>query len=74
MMNTRLYVPWSGRDAMEKLKVLLTKPSPSIRDKYLDWTNGTSYFRMIDIMTGKGEQWMKSMENTTRTPVSESKY
>ena len=69
--ETRLYVPWSGRDAMEKLKVLLMKPSPSI-GQISDWTDGT-IDRMIDIMTGTGEQWRRDGKHY-RTPVSESKY
>ena len=69
--ETRLYVPWSGRDAMEKLKMLITKPSPSI-GQISDGTNGT-IDRMIDIMTGKGEQWRRDGKHY-RTPVSESKY
>ena len=69
--QTRLYIPWSGRDAMNKLKTLLTKPSPSI-GQISDWTNGT-IDRMIDIMTGKGEQWRRDGKHY-RTPVSESKY
>jgi len=69
--ETRLYVPWSGRDAMEKLKMLITKPSPSI-GQISDWTNGT-IDRMIDIMTGKGEQWRRDGRHY-RTPVSEAKY
>jgi len=69
--ETRLYIPWSGRDAMEKLKMLITKPSPSI-GQISDWTNGT-IDRMIDIMTGKGEQWRRDGKHY-RTPVSESKY
>jgi hypothetical protein len=69
--ETRLYVPWSGRDAMNKLKTLLTKPSPSI-GQISDWTDGT-IDRMIDIMTGKGEQWRRDGKHY-RTPVSESKY
>ena len=69
--ETRLYVPWSGRDAMEKLKVLLLKPSPSI-GQISDWTDGT-IDRMIDIMTGKGEQWRRDGRHY-RTPVSEAKY
>ena len=67
----RLFVPWSGRDAMDKLKKLITKPSPSI-GQISDWTNGT-IDRMIDIMTGKGEQWRRDGKHY-RTPVSESKY
>ena len=69
--ETRMYVPWSGRDAMEKLKVLLTKPSPSI-GLISDWTDGT-IDRMIDIMTGTGEQWRRDGRHY-RTPVCESKY
>ena len=69
--ETRMYVPWSGRDAMEKLKVLLTKPSPSM-GQISDWTNGT-IDRMIDIMTGKGEEWRRDGKHY-RTPVSQSKY
>jgi hypothetical protein len=69
--ETRMYVPWSGRDAMNKLKTLLTKPSPSI-GRISDWTDGT-IDRMIDIMTGRGEQWRRDGKHY-RTPVSESKY
>jgi hypothetical protein len=69
--ETRMYVPWSGRDAMEKLKKLLITPSPSM-GQISDWTDGT-IDRMIDIMTGKGEQWRRDGRHY-RTPVSESKY
>ena len=69
--ETRLYVPWSGRDAMDKLKKLITKPSPSI-GQISDWTDST-IDRMIDIMTGKGEQWRRDGRHY-RTPVSEAKY
>ena len=69
--HTRLYVPWSQQDAIDKLETLLSKPSPSI-GKISDWTNGT-IDRMIDIMTGKGEQWRRDGQHY-RTPVSEAKY
>ena len=69
--HTRMYVPWSMEDAMAKLETLLSKPSPSI-GKLSDWTNGT-IDRMIDIMTGKGEQWRRDGRHY-RTPVSEPKY
>ena len=69
--HTRLYVPWSQEDAMAKLEILLSKPSPSM-GKISDWTNGT-IDRMLDIMTGKGEQWRRDGPHY-RTPVSESKY
>ena len=69
--ETRMYVPWSGRDAMEKLKKLLITPSPSM-GQISDWTDGT-IDRMLDIMTGTGEQWRRDGRHY-RTPVSESKY
>jgi len=69
--HTRLYVPWSQADAMAKLELLLSKPSPSM-GQISDWTNGT-IDRMLDIMTGKGEQWRRDGRHY-RTPVNESKY
>ena len=69
--HTRLYVPWSQDDAMAKLELLLSKPSPSM-GQISDWTNGT-IDRMLDIMTGKGEQWRRDGSHY-RTPVSENKY
>jgi glycosyltransferase involved in cell wall biosynthesis len=69
--HTRMYVPWSQEDAMNKLELLLSKPSPSM-GQISDWTNGT-IDRMLDIMTGKGEQWRRDGPHY-RTPVSEHKY
>ena len=69
--HTRMYVPWSMEDAMAKLELLLSKPSPSM-GQISDWTNGT-IDRMLDIMTGKGEQWRRDGPHY-RTPVSENKY
>ena len=69
--HTRMYIPWSMEDATAKLETLLSKPSPSM-GKISDWTNGT-IDRMLDIMTGKGEQWRRDGPNY-RTPVSERKY
>jgi glycosyltransferase involved in cell wall biosynthesis len=69
--HTRMYVPWSQEDAMNKLELLLSKPSPSM-GQISDWTNGT-IDRMLDIMTGKGEQWRRDGPHY-RTPVSEPKY
>ena len=69
--HTRMYVPWSHEDAMDKLELLLSKPSPSM-GQISDWTNGT-IDRMLDIMTGKGEQWRRDGSHY-RTPVSENKY
>ena len=69
--HTRMYAPWSQQDAMNKLELLLSKPSPSM-GKISDWTDST-IDRMLDIMTGKGEQWRRDGPHY-RTPVSEHKY
>ena len=67
----RLYIPWSQEDAYQKLNILLARPHANI-GKLSDWTNGT-IDRMIDIMTGKGEQWRRDGRHY-RDRVSESKY
>jgi glycosyltransferase involved in cell wall biosynthesis len=67
----RLYIPWSQEDAYQKLNILLMRPHANI-GKLSDWTNGT-IDRMIDIMTGKGEQWRRDGKHY-RDWVSESKY
>ena len=53
--HTRLYVPWSTEDALEKLDKLLDEPHPDI-GKISDWTSAT-IDRYIDIMQGNGEEW-----------------
>jgi len=67
----RLYIPWSQEDAYQKLNILLMRPHNNI-GKLSDWTDGT-IDRMIDIMTGKGEQWRRDGKHY-RDWVSESKY
>jgi len=69
--HTRMYVPWSKTDAMEKINKSLLSPSENI-GKISDWTDGT-IDRMIDIMQGNGEQWLRS-GNRYRDHVSEGKY
>jgi hypothetical protein len=67
----RLYIPWSQEDSYQKLNILLMRPHTNI-GKLSDWTDGT-IDRMIDIMTGKGEQWRRDGKHY-RDWVSESKY
>jgi glycosyltransferase involved in cell wall biosynthesis len=67
----RLYVPWSQEDAYQKLNILLMRPHTNI-GKISDWTDGT-IDRMIDIMTGNGEQWRRDGRHY-RDSVSGSKY
>jgi hypothetical protein len=67
----RLYVPWSKTDALSKLENLLDRPHTN-QGKISDWTNGT-VDRIVDIVSGQGEQWLRS-GNRYRDHVAESKY
>ena len=67
----RLYIPWSQEDAYQKLNVLLMRPHENM-GKLSDWTDGT-IDRMVDIMTGDGEQWRRDGRHY-RDRVAESKY
>jgi hypothetical protein len=69
--HTRMYVPWSKEDAMNKLYNLLKEPHQDL-GKISNWTNGT-IDRYVDIMQGKGEQWRRDT-NRYRDYVSEKKY
>ena len=69
--HTRLYVPWSVQDAMNKLQPLLDAPHKDI-GKISDWTNDT-IDRYIDIMQGNGEQWNRN-SNRYRDQVAKRKY
>jgi len=69
--HTRLYTPWSIDSAVEKILAGLDAPSTNM-GKISDWTNGTIN-RMLDIMQGNGEQWLRS-GNRYRDHVAESKY
>jgi hypothetical protein len=69
--HTRLYVPWSLKDAVKKLEKLLYMESPRM-GKISDWTNGT-VDRIVDIMQGSGEQWLR-MSTDYRKHTHESKF
>ena len=69
--HTRLYVPWSVEDAMNKLTPLLDAPHKDL-GKISDWTTGT-IDRYIDIMQGNGEQWNRN-SNRYRDEVAQRKY
>lgn len=68
---SRMYVPWSMNDAANKLTTLLHAPS-SNQGKISDWTDGT-IDRIIDIIEGKGEQWLR-MDNRYRDHAAGKKY
>jgi hypothetical protein len=69
--HTRLYVPWSLDDAMQKLRVQLSGAHIN-QGKISDWNNGT-IDRVLDIMQGTGEQWNRA-GNRYRDHVAEAKY
>jgi glycosyltransferase involved in cell wall biosynthesis len=67
----RLYVPWSEDDAVGKLNNLLERPHHNM-GLISDWNNGT-VDRIVDIMSGAGEQWNRS-GNRYRDHVAGAKY
>jgi hypothetical protein len=69
--NERLYVPWSLRDALQKLIPLLDNPHPNM-GKFSAWNDGT-IDRICDILEGNGEQWLR-MSTDYRKHTHESKY
>ena len=78
--HTRLYVPWSIDDAIDKLYPLLTKPSPNL-GKISTWTDGT-IDRVVDILEGTSNNRHKKWEHNQwarnsvdyRKHTHESKY
>jgi hypothetical protein len=69
--HTRLYVPWSVDDALDKLEPLLEAPHVRMGE-ISSWTNST-VDRICDIMEGQGEQWLR-MSTDYRSHTSASKY
>ena len=69
--HTRLYIPWSIEDALNKLEVLLEAPSP-LMGSISAWNDGT-VDRICNIIEGSGEQWLR-MSTDYRKHTRESKY
>ena len=67
----RLYVPWSIDDAYHKMQNLLREPHHNM-GLISDWNNST-VDRVIDIITGQGEQWNRS-GNRYRDHTAMAKY
>jgi hypothetical protein len=53
----RLYVPWSQDDAVTKLMPLLREPHQ--RQGQISRWNDATVDRIVDIITGQGEQWRR---------------
>ncbi len=69
--HTRMYVPWSMADALEKLNKALVEPNPRM-GQISDWTDKT-VDRICDILEGKGEEWLR-MSTDYRKHTREAKY
>jgi hypothetical protein len=69
--HSRLYVPWSIGDAMDKLEALLDRPHPAI-GAISDYNDGTIN-RIIDILQGDGEDLLR-MSTDYRKHTREYKY
>ena len=69
--HTRMYVPWSIEDALDKLEKLLQKPSEYM-GKISDYNDGT-IDRIIDILEGNGDTMLR-MSTDYRKHTRESKY
>ena len=69
--HSRLYIPWSIDDALNKLYKLLLNPSPNL-GKISDY-NDQTIDRICDIITGQGEKYLR-MGTDYRKHVSESKF
>ena len=69
--HSRLYVPWSIDDAMDKLEALLDRPHPRMGE-ISDYNNGTIN-RIIDILEGDGEDLLR-MSTDYRKHTREYKY
>lgn len=67
----RLYVTWSQEDIESKLLKLLDSPHPKMGE-ISNWNTNTMD-RIIDIVTGQGEQWNRSQSNY-RTYLRGNKY
>ena len=69
--SNRLYVPWSIDDAYHKMQNNLHAPHHNM-GLISDWNNGT-VDRILDIVTGNGEQWNRA-GNRYRDHVAHEKY
>lgn len=67
----RLYVPWSIDDAYHKMQNLLREPHHN-QGLIAAWNDGT-VDRVVDIITGSGEQWNRAGPRY-RDHVSHEKY
>jgi len=69
--HSRLYIPWSIEDALDKLEKLLKKPHEKM-GAISDYNNGT-IDRIIDILEGGGDKYLR-MSSDYRKYTRESKY
>ena len=69
--HTRLYVPWSIDDAMDKLEALLYNPHPRMGE--ISDRNDSTIDRICDILEGRGDDMLR-MTSDYRKYTRETKY
>jgi hypothetical protein len=69
--HTRLYVPWSIEDAMDKLEALLYNPHPRMGE--ISDRNDSTIDRICDILEGWGDDMLR-MSSDYRKHTRERKY
>jgi hypothetical protein len=69
--HTRMYIPWSIDDMIKKLHILLEHQHNKVGE-LSDWTDKT-IDRIVDIMQGQGECWLRDQQDYRRHLV-EKKY
>lgn len=67
-----MYIPWSVKDAAERLTAMLRNPGSYETGAVSDWQNGT-IDRTLDILEGGGQQWARN-SNDYRKYVAKAKY
>jgi len=67
-----MYIPWSIKDAMEKLEKMFQYPTYYETGMVSYWQDGT-IDRTLDVFLGNGEQWARN-SNDYRKYVSAAKY
>lgn len=70
--SKNMYIPWSLKDAEERLLSMVSAPEFYETGPVSDWQNGT-IDRTIDILEGGGDQWARN-GNDYRKHVAKAKY
>ena len=67
-----MYIPWSIRDAADRLALMFANPEEYETGAVSDWQNGT-IDRTLDILEGSGQQWARN-GNDYRKYITKAKF